>query len=149
VGVLGPAGRRENLPGACLRSARDDRFAAAGSAFDDRQITVTVPASFDAAAQKLTITAAEDAAFPPGVRLPEEPRAAFCCRLERHGPAQDIWKRPAETEPGPRHVVVVDILNLRQDLIQARAPGLRRGRLLRLTGKRSDRQRSGCSSSRS
>ena len=35
-----------------------------GCAFDDQEITVTVPASFDAAAQRLTLNAAEEAGFP-------------------------------------------------------------------------------------
>ncbi len=88
-----------------LRGAWNDRFAAAGFPFDDQQITVTVPASFDAAAQRLTIAAAEDAGFPPGVRLLEEPQAAFYCWLERHPTGDQIWQRL----DGPRHVLVVDI----------------------------------------
>jgi molecular chaperone DnaK (HSP70) len=92
-----------------LRGAWDDRFATEGTTFDDQQITITVPASFDAAAQKLTVTAAEDAGFPAGVRLLEEPQAAFYCWLQPHGPGHDIWTRLAEGEPGPRHVLVVDI----------------------------------------
>ena len=43
-----------------LRGIWNSRFAQAGFAFDDQDITVTVPASFDAAAQRLTITAAEE-----------------------------------------------------------------------------------------
>ena len=55
----------------------DSRFAAAGFAFDDQEITVAVPASFDAGAQQLTMTAAEEAGFPSGVRLLEEPAGCF------------------------------------------------------------------------
>ena len=51
-----------------LRGTWNSRFAQAGFAFDDQEITVTVPASFDAAAQRLTITAAEEAGFPKDVR---------------------------------------------------------------------------------
>jgi hypothetical protein len=59
------------------------RFAEAGFAFNDQEITVTVPASFDAGAQRLTIAAAEEAGFPDAVRLLEEPQAAFYCWLGR------------------------------------------------------------------
>jgi hypothetical protein len=49
-----------------MEGARGDRHAA-------------VPDSFDAGAQRLTITAAEEAGFPGRVRLLEEPQAAFYC----------------------------------------------------------------------
>lgn len=45
--------------------------------FCDQTIIVTVPASFDDAAQKLTLEAAEIAGYPKSVRLMEEPQAAF------------------------------------------------------------------------
>jgi molecular chaperone DnaK (HSP70) len=92
-----------------LRGAWNSRFAEAGFPFDDQEITVTVPASFDAAAQRLTIAAAEDAGFPNGVRLLEEPQAAFYCWLEQHGPNHEVWQRLADGAAGPRHVLVVDI----------------------------------------
>ena len=66
-----------------LRGAWDSRFAQSGCAFDDQEITITVPASFDAAAQRLTLNAAEEAGFPSSVRLLEEPQAAFYCWLEQ------------------------------------------------------------------
>ncbi|HVZ07283.1 hsp70 family protein [Rhodopila sp.] len=90
-----------------LRGAWNDRFAAAGAPFNEQLITVTVPASFDAAAQRLTLTAAEEAGFPDGVRLLEEPQAAFYCWLQHHDPARDVWPEPAAMQP--RHVLVVDI----------------------------------------
>ena len=40
-----------------------------------------LPASFDAAAQRLTLTAALEASFPETVHLLEEPQAAFYCWL--------------------------------------------------------------------
>jgi molecular chaperone DnaK (HSP70) len=92
-----------------LRQTWDSRFAAAGFAFDDQEITVTVPASFDAAAQRLTLAAAEQAGFPDGVRLLEEPQAAFYCWLEHHDPARELWPRRAEGDAGPWHVLVIDI----------------------------------------
>ena len=45
--------------------------------FDRQEITVTVPASFDAAAQRLTLMAAQEAGFPETIRLLEEPQATF------------------------------------------------------------------------
>lgn len=91
-----------------LRGAWNDRFADHGAAFDDQEITITVPASFDAAAQRLTITAAEEAGFPAGVRLLEEPQAAFYCWLENHASADELW-RERDGDAGSRHVVVIDI----------------------------------------
>ena len=92
-----------------LRGIWNSRFAQAGFAFDDQDITVTVPASFDAAAQRLTITAAEEAGFPGDVRLLEEPQAAFYCWLESHDPARELWQRPDNGDAGLRHVLVIDI----------------------------------------
>src|SRR6201987_4817685 len=67
-----------------LRAAWDAKFADRGMPFNDQEITVTVPASFDAAAQRLTLDAAKEAGFPESVRLLEEPQAAFYCWLEQH-----------------------------------------------------------------
>jgi molecular chaperone DnaK (HSP70) len=92
-----------------LRGIWNDRFAQAGFAFDDQDITVTVPASFDAAAQRLTISAAEEAGFPNDVRLLEEPQAAFYCWLESHDPARELWQLPDKDDAGLRHVLVIDI----------------------------------------
>ena len=68
-----------------LRAAWDAKFAAQSLRFDDQEITITVPASFDAAAQRLTLEAAQEAGFPKGVRLLEEPQAAFYWWLEGGG----------------------------------------------------------------
>ncbi|TVR99690.1 MAG: hypothetical protein EA406_02750 [Rhodospirillales bacterium] len=89
----------------------DDRFAAAGRdfRFDAQEVTVTVPASFDAIAQRLTLAAAEEAGFPGHVRLLEEPQAAFYAWLERHDATQDLWQRLPAAEGGIHHVLVVDI----------------------------------------
>src|SRR5215469_259778 len=85
-----------------LRAAWDSRFAASGDAFGEQEITITVPASFDAAAQRLTLDAAEAAGFPDAVHLLEEPQAAFYCWLERHSPAN-----PLGEASGPRHALIV------------------------------------------
>jgi molecular chaperone DnaK (HSP70) len=92
-----------------LREAWNSRFAAAGFVFDDQEITVTVPASFDAGAQRLTMAAAEEAGFPGNVRLLEEPQAAFYCWLERHDPDHELRRRLDDGDAGPRYVLVIDI----------------------------------------
>ncbi len=92
-----------------LRGAWNGRFAAAGFAFDEQDISVTVPASFDAAAQRLTLEAAGQAGFPAGVRLLEEPQAAFYCWLEGHDATRELWPEPAGRAAGPLHVLVIDI----------------------------------------
>jgi len=93
-----------------LKRAWNRRFADADADFDfDRQeITVTVPASFDAAAQRLTLMAAAEAGFPETVRLLEEPQAAFYCWLEQHDFAADLAGR-LTTDSDRTHLLVVDI----------------------------------------
>jgi molecular chaperone DnaK (HSP70) len=51
--------------------------------FDDHQVLVTVPASFDAVARELTLKAAEEAGY-RGVVLLEEPQAAFYAWIARN-----------------------------------------------------------------
>ena len=92
-----------------LRGAWDSRFAASGFAFDEQEITITAPASFDAAAQRLTLDAAEEAGFPGSVRLLEEPQAAFYCWLEQHGAAEPLWEGLDPHAAEPRRVLIVDI----------------------------------------
>jgi molecular chaperone DnaK (HSP70) len=93
----------------CLRDAWDNRFAGSGVAFDAQDITIAVPASFDAAAQRLTLNAAEEAGFPGSVRLLEEPQAAFYCWLEQYGAAEPLWEGLDPHTAEPRHVLIVDI----------------------------------------
>jgi len=45
--------------------------------FANQHIVITVPASFDEAAQELTLLAAQQAEYPSKIRLIEEPQAAF------------------------------------------------------------------------
>jgi molecular chaperone DnaK (HSP70) len=92
-----------------LRDAWNDRFAGSGADFDSQVITVTVPASFDAVAQRLTLAAAEEAGFPETVRLLEEPQAAFYRWLEQHDSGQGLWATLFDHNAGPHHVLVVDI----------------------------------------
>ena len=94
-----------------LRTAWNARFAEQGSEFEfDRQdITITVPASFDAAAQRLTLAAAREAGFPDHVRLLEEPQAAFYWWLEQQAGCSDPWSALPNPETGARHVLVIDV----------------------------------------
>jgi molecular chaperone DnaK (HSP70) len=90
-----------------LRAAWEAKFAGEGHRFDAQEITITVPASFDAVAQRLTMDAAREAGFPGNVRLLEEPQAAFYRWLEHHGAPADIWTQLPEG--GTHHLVVIDI----------------------------------------
>ena len=92
-----------------LRAAWDSSVAQAGHQFDDQVITITVPASFDAAAQRLTLDAAAAAEYPSSVRLLEEPQAAFYCWLERHSSADPLWEGLELHNAEHRHVLIVDI----------------------------------------
>lgn len=99
--------RASSLLLAYLRAAWDAKFASEGLRFDDQEITITVPASFDAAAQRLTLDAAREAGFPEGVRLLEEPQAAFYWWLDRDSGESAVSKQLSDT--GVHHVLVVDI----------------------------------------
>lgn len=87
-----------------LRGAWDTRFP--DSPFDSQEITITVPASFDAVAQKLTLDAAAEAGFPKNVRLLEEPQAAFYRWLEAHADPAALWSQLPENGG---NVLVIDI----------------------------------------
>jgi molecular chaperone DnaK (HSP70) len=92
-----------------LRAVWDQEKADQGveSRFDAQDITITVPASFDPLAQRLTLNAAQEAGFPDSVRLLEEPQAAFYCWLEQHGRADEL--RELLPAMDAQHLVVVDI----------------------------------------
>jgi molecular chaperone DnaK (HSP70) len=90
-----------------LRAAWDAKFADRGMPFNDQEITVTVPASFDAAAQRLTLDAAKEAGFPESVRLLEEPQAVFYWWLEFGAGQNNALENLRQT--GVRHVVVIDV----------------------------------------
>ncbi len=55
--------------------------------FQDQRIVITVPASFDELAQRLTLEAAAKAGFPASVELLEEPLAAFYAWLAESTPS--------------------------------------------------------------
>ena len=62
-----------------LKEAWNRAHADAGAqgSFENQAIVLTVPASFDEAAQQLTLEAAQLAGYPEGISLIEEPQAAF------------------------------------------------------------------------
>lgn len=107
---LSPLGASASLL-AHLRAAWDAAFASGdpGARFDLQDITVTVPASFDAVAQRLTLDAALSAGFPRTTRLLEEPQAAFYHWLENQPGSADLGKLFTADDAAPRHVLVVDI----------------------------------------
>jgi len=70
----------------------------------DQDLAITVPASFDPAAQQLTLEAARMAGFPDSTILLEEPQAAFYAWMESSPGAL----RTLAGE-NPAHVLVVDI----------------------------------------
>jgi molecular chaperone DnaK (HSP70) len=94
-----------------LRNAWNQAFAELGSQgqFDAQQITITVPASFDAAAQRLTLEASGEAGFPRSVQLIEEPQAAFYRWLERFPSHDDLKKRLPDLGEREHHVLIVDV----------------------------------------
>lgn len=68
-----------------LRAVWDQNMAAEDSSclFEHQHIVITVPASFNEAAQELTLKAAQQAGYPDHLRLIEEPQAAFYFWLGR------------------------------------------------------------------
>lgn len=79
------------------------------NAFDHQRIVVTVPASFDQDAQRLTLAAAQRAGYPRSVRLLEEPQAAFHAWLERHPEPRALRAAlPSRGSPS-HHILVCDI----------------------------------------
>ncbi len=56
--------------------------------FIEQKIVITVPASFDELAQRLTLEAARQAGYPDGIQLLEEPLAAF----------YDYWQRDKQKQ---------------------------------------------------
>ncbi len=100
---------------AYLRAAWDATMGQtdAEAAFDRQHIIVTVPASFDEAAQALTRRAAALAGYPDGFRLLEEPQAAFYAWSARAGAGKNARAWFTAHLPGleeePRTVLVCDI----------------------------------------
>ncbi len=77
--------------------------------FENQEIVLTVPASFDEAAQQLTFEAAQMAGYPQNIRLLEEPQAAFYDWLGQSGRLRSLSELLAGTEGGLARVLVCDI----------------------------------------
>jgi len=94
-----------------LRTVWDQRMAASDKTarFDRQDIVITVPASFDGDAQRLTLLAAELAGYPASTRLLEEPQAAFYAWLERHPGAEELVAAFPNLGERPELVLVCDI----------------------------------------
>ena len=93
-----------------FKDAWNVRFGAeAAHRFERQEICITVPASFDEVAQRLTLEAAAQAGYPETVRLLEEPQAAFYYWLELHRERSSI-ERYFPAQAGRSYtVLVVDI----------------------------------------
>ena len=79
------------------------------AAFEQQDIVITVPASFDEAAQRLTLAAAALAGFPTQIRLLEEPQAAFYHWLNRHGQGRDILRLLPALSREAQTILICDI----------------------------------------
>jgi molecular chaperone DnaK (HSP70) len=76
-----------------------------GAPLSSQEVAITVPASFDPAAQQLTLEAAREAGFPGSTILLEEPQAAFYAWLENDASALEALGGGSRKS----HVLVVDI----------------------------------------
>ncbi len=98
---------------AILRHFRDAWNAHFGtdaeSRFERQEICITVPASFDEVAQRLTLEAAAEAGYPAGVRLLEEPQAAFYYWLEQHREQQQVANYFPVEEGRTYRILVIDV----------------------------------------
>ncbi|MFC1746378.1 Hsp70 family protein [Candidatus Riflebacteria bacterium] len=94
-----------------LRKTWDERMAAGDESrrFDRQEIVVTVPASFDQDAQRLTLRAAQLAGYPKSVRLLEEPQAAFYAWMDRFENSGALRSALGASGRGPHHLLVVDV----------------------------------------
>jgi molecular chaperone DnaK (HSP70) len=85
-----------------LRDAWDAAHAFEDQKLKDQAVTLTVPASFDAAARELTVAAAKQAGL-ENLTLLEEPQAALYAWVEANG---DSWRK--HVQPGDV-ILVVDV----------------------------------------
>lgn len=83
-----------------LREAWD--FKMPKTPFDQQQVLVTVPASFDPSARQLVQEAAQLAGYPETILL-EEPQAAFYTWLRAH---ENVWRKKLKVDD---KILVVDI----------------------------------------
>ncbi len=95
-----------------LRSVWDMHMAGAGNVaatFCNQQIVLTVPASFNEAAQELTLQAAQAAGYPDTLRLIEEPQAAFYFWLGKNENLTILHDMLEERAHAPLKILVCDI----------------------------------------
>ncbi|MGB0373225.1 MAG: Hsp70 family protein [Opitutales bacterium] len=94
-----------------LKASWDAQFADKGPdyAFAKQQVTVTVPASFDQVAQRLTLQAAKEAGFPESTRLLEEPQAAFLAWIQSEENRVRLQKIQSEKGAEALSIVVCDV----------------------------------------
>lgn len=93
-----------------LRKAWNHAFCGQGEGaiFEGQEIVITVPASFDEVAQRLTLEAAHLAGFPrERLKLLEEPQAAFYEWLGNHH--QDLEATLRRRDAGRQTILVCDI----------------------------------------
>jgi molecular chaperone DnaK (HSP70) len=91
-----------------LRATWNEKFRKAAP-FDQQDIVITVPASFDEAAQRLTLEAAAVAGFPRNVRLLEEPQAAFYHWLNLHAQGRELVELLPELREREQIILICDI----------------------------------------
>lgn len=77
--------------------------------FNEQDIVITVPASFDEAAQELTLLAASEAGYPTRLRLIEEPQAAFYFWLGKDQHLSELHDLLETSERTSVQVLVCDI----------------------------------------
>jgi hypothetical protein len=81
-----------------------------GAPLAAQELAITVPASFDPAAQQLTLEAAQEAGFPASTILLEEPQAAFYAWLEKQGDRTGKTSGFSGLPEGKTsHVLVIDL----------------------------------------
>lgn len=116
-----------------IKYAWDQSFAFndTSSEFCKQEVVVTVPASFDNVAQKLTLEACKMASFPSNVTLLEEPQAAIYSYLENNGGSSKILELLPELEDRPQTLLVCDIGGGTSDfsLLEALPPDQKTGKI--------------------
>lgn len=91
-----------------LKRAWDEEFAELdeGNRLEYQTVIVTVPASFDEVAQKLTLEAARRAGYPESTSLIEEPLSAFYYFLEH---SESLLTADPDLRARPLSLLVVDV----------------------------------------
>ena len=116
-----------------IRYAWDQTIAVTDSSakFNQQEVVVTVPASFDNVAQKLTLEACQMANFPSNVKLLEEPQAAIYSYLENNGGTDKIRELLPALSEKAQTILICDIGGGTSDfsLIEALPPDKETGKV--------------------